>query len=825
MANSRSTAKQLDLPIHGDGGSGSPPKKRGTAAAAPPPPPPILDAGLADEAQRRYLNYALSVITSRALPDVRDGLKPVQRRILFTMQNDLRVGADAKPIKSARIVGDVLGKYHPHGDTAAYDAMVRMAQSFVMRVPLVDGQGNFGSIDGDAPAAYRYTEARLTPVADELLGELGRRTVAWRPNYDNTRSEPVVLPARYPNLLVNGAQGIAVGMATSIPPHNLGEVIDAATALVDDRSLTVKQLLKFIKGPDFPTGGELLASIDERRNVYESGSGSLKLRGEWHAEGDDGKKGSTPQIIITSIPYGVERNAIYERIREVILSKKLAGLVFVKDESTDVIRLVLELKRGTDPQLVMAYLYKNTPLSLNVQVNLTCLVPVAPGPDLAGSNFASFEDEGQGATAPRRLSLVEMLTQFLDFRFETVKRRLEFDRGELEKRIHLLEGLEIVFDALDEVIRIIRKAEDRADAKAKLMKRFGLSEEQTDAILELRLYRLARLEILVVQKELAEKRAESKRLDALLKSPAKRWALVKGELEEIRTKYADKRRTKIVGSTDEPEFQAEDFIVAEDAHVVLSTQGWVKRVRELKDPSTTRLRDGDAVLAAVAGSTRASVAFFSSFGACYVARIHDVPASSGYGDPVQKLFKLADGERMIAMTSFDPRVREVPAPTEGAAEPEGPFALAVTKGGLGFCFSLRAHRDPSTRAGRKFARLNENDEVLLATPIGEDDSVICAVSDGHVLGVKVDEIAVLSSAGKGSMVIKVNEGERVIGAAIAFAARDAVTLETEKGKTMDVTLQSVLGSRADKGQQLVKRDRFVRLVPAPVTAPSLEVEG
>ncbi len=803
--------------MHGDGGRGlAAEETRWLGAAAPPPPPPIIDTGLAEEAQRRYLNYALSVITSRALPDVRDGLKPVQRRILFTMQNELRLGSDAKPAKSARISGDVMGKYHPHSGEAIYDAMVRMAQPFVLRVPLVDGQGNFGSVDGDSAASMRYTEARLTPVADELLGELGRRTVSWRPNYDNTRSEPVVLPARFPNLLVNGAQGIAVGMATSIPPHNLGEVIDAAVALIDDRSLTVKQLLKYIKGPDFPTGGELLASIDERRAVYESGSGSLKLRGEWRSEGDDGKRGSLPQIVVTSIPYGVERGSITAKIGEVIVSKKLAALHDVKDESTAETRIVLELKRGADPQLVMAYLFKNTPLAMNVQVNLTCLVPL---PRAEGGQLEEGEEE---PTGPERLSLDKMLGHFLDFRFETVRRRLEFDRGELERRIHLLEGLEIVFDALDEVIRIIRKSDDRADAKAKLMKRFGLSEEQTDAILELRLYRLAKLEILVVQKELAEKRAESKRLDTLLKSPAKRWTLVKGELEEIRTKYADKRRTKIVGSTDEPEFQAEDFIVAEDAHVVLSAQGWVKRVRELKDPSTTRLRDGDAVLAAVAGSTRASVAFFSNLGACYVARIHDIPASSGYGDPVQKLFKLGDGERMVAMTSFDPRALEVPAPTEGAAEPEPPFALAVTKGGLGFRFSLRPHKDPSTRAGRKYARLNEGDEVLLVTPVGEEDSVICAVSDGHVLGVKVEEIGVLSGVGKGAMIVKINEGERVVGAAIAFAARDVVTLETEKGKTMDVTLQSVLGSRADKGQQLVKRDRFARLVPPPVAAPSFE---
>jgi DNA gyrase subunit A len=455
----------------------------------------------------------------------------------------------------------------------------------------------------------------------------------------------------------------------------------------------------------------------------------------------------------------------------------------------------------------MAYLYKNTPLQVHVQVNLTCLVPTS-SPDIA---------------APRRLNLAEMLRYFLDFRFETVTKRLEFDKAELEKRIHLLEGLEKIFDALDEVIRIIRKSEDKKDAAAKLMKRFALSDEQADAILELRLYRLARLEILIVQKDLAEKRAALGKIDALLKSAAKRWALVKDELGGIKAKFADKRRTKIIGAIDEPEFQAEDFIVAEDANVVLTSQGWVKRVRELKDPAGTRLRDGDSVMAAVAGSTRASLAFFSNLGVCYVCRVHDVPPSTGYGDPVQKLFKLADGERMIAMTSLDPRALDAPPPTEGAAEPEPPYGVAVTRGGLGFRFSYRPHREPSTRAGRKYARLNDGDEVMTVLPIGDDDAIVCAAADGHVLGVKVAEIGVLSGAGKGAMVIKLDEGERLVGAALALAARDTVTLETEKGKTMDVTLQSVLGSRADKGPQLVKRDRFARLVPPPVVAPTLEV--
>jgi DNA gyrase subunit A len=787
------------------------------AQKSPSTPPPLFyeDTPLAREAERRYLNYALSVITSRALPDARDGLKPVQRRILYTMQRDLSLGPDAKPKKSARVVGDVMGKYHPHGGEAIYDAMVRLAQDWVLRAPLVDGQGNFGSVDGDAPAAMRYTEARLRPLAGELLGELGQRTVDWRPNYDGTQSEPVVLPARFPNLLVNGAQGIAVGMATSIPPHNLGEVIDACVAMIEaDEDLTTKKLLGFVKGPDFPTGGILTATKRELEDIYESGHGSLKLRGDWTTE-DDGRRGTS--IIVTSIPYAVERRAIVEKIAQVILSKKLPSLVDVRDESTDQIRVVLELKKGADPTLVMAYLFKQTPLAVNVQVNLTCLVPDESAP-------------GAEVCAPRRLGLKELLREFLDFRHATLVRRLEFQIGEVRARIHVLEGLETVFDALDEIIKLIRQSEGRQDARDKLVKRFGLSEIQADAILDLRLYRLAKLEILIVKKELAEKRAEDKRLASLLKSESKRWALIKEELATIKLTYADKRRTRIVGGASEPEFQAEDFIVAEDANVILSSQGWVKRVREVKDLGSTRLREGDSVLAATAGSTRAAVAFFSNFGSAYVCRIAEVPASTGYGDPVQKLFKLADGERMVAMLGFDARVLEVPpAPEEGAGEePEPPFAVAITRGGLGFRFSLRPHRDPSTRAGRKFARLGSRssaspsgtapgDEVAFVGLVTDDDAfVACLASDGHALAVPVSELALLAGAGKGTTVIKLAEHERLLGAMLG-SEKDTVEFVTAKGKDLGIRIRDIAGGRAARGHVVSKRgDPPARLlVPLP----------
>jgi DNA gyrase subunit A len=559
-------------------------------------------------------------------------------------------------------------------------------------------------------------------------------------------------------------------MATSIPPHNLNEVLDACIALSNQRDLPVSQLLRHIKGPDFPTGGQLHATKKELEAVYTTGQGSLKLRGEWKAEEEDGKRGPS-FIVITSIPYAVET------------------------------------KRGTDPQLVMAYLYKNTPLAVNVPVNLTCLVPT-DNPEIA---------------APKRLALDEILGQFLTFRLETVTKRIEFELGELRARIHVLEGLEIVFDALDEVIAIIRKSDGKADAADKLIKRFSLSEEQTDAILELRLYRLARLEIQIVRKELAEKRSEARKLEALLKSESKRWDVVRSELAELKDKFGDRRRTKVMGAIDEPEFQAEDFIVAEDANVVLSAQGWVKRVRELKDPSATRLREGDSVLAAVAGSTRSSVAFFTNLGGCYVCRIHDVPQSTGYGDPVQKLFKLADGERMVALLSLDPRAlgEELRAPTEGAAEPEGPFALAVTRAGLGFRFSLRQHREPSTRAGRKFAKLNEGDEVLAVLQPDAAGSVVMVATNGFALGVPADEIGVLSSAGKGTILMKLDEGERLVGAVLDD--RETIQVETEKGKMLSPLVEGLQGARAEYGRQITsKKERVVRMVLPPVATPGFK---
>ena len=507
--------------------------------------------------REKYLNYALSVITSRALPDVRDGLKPVQRRILYAMWNDLHLTADSRFMKCAAVVGEVMKSYHPHGDQSIYDALVRMAQSFSLRQPLIEGYGNFGSIDGDPPAAFRYTECRLTPIALELLAELRDQTVDFRPNYASTTDEPIVLPAQFPNLLVNGASGIAVGMATNIPPHNLKEVCNALIALLDNRELPLEKLTRHVQGPDFPTGGVILNKPEEIRDVYATGQGSIKLRGTYE---NDPEKANT--VLITSIPYGIEKDALVERIGELIGKGQVPQLTNVKDLSTDDIRISLELRPGASADAALAYLFKNTPLQTNFNVNLTCLLP-ADGADVA---------------VPARLDLKTILQHFLDFRLEVVTRRLRHELNNLLLRIHILEGFAIVFNNLDEAIRIIRASDGKADAAPKLIARFQLSEAQADAVLETKLYRLGKLEMKDILDEPGPgnvKRAAE--IQTLLDDEPARWKIIRGEIKEIASAYGEPRRTKIEGPAAPVEFREEDYIIDEDAWVIITRDGWTKR--------------------------------------------------------------------------------------------------------------------------------------------------------------------------------------------------------------------------------------------------------
>ena len=750
---------------------------------------------LHEAAQTRYLNYALSVITSRALPDVRDGLKPVQRRILYTMWQQ-GLSADAKHRKCAKVVGDVMGNYHPHGDAALYETLVRMAQPFSLRYPLVDGSGNFGSLDGDNAAAMRYTECRLARLSDELLTEIDQTTVHFRPNYDGTRTEPVVLPSRIPNLLINGATGIAVGMATNVPPHNLGEVSTALVKLLDNPDLTSVQLCRYVKGPDFPTGGQMLNSPEELKQIYKTGSGAVRLRATWE-EGPVTRSGKT--IYITSVPYTVNKSTLVERIAEVALSRKLPPLLDVRDLSTEDVRIALELKKEADEKMVMAYLFKHTPLQTNFIVNLTCLVPTEGNPEVG---------------RPERLDLHQMLWHFLHFRLEVVTRRLGHELEALKKRVHILEGLEKVFDALDDILKIVRKSEGKADAAQQIMKKYALDADQTDAILELKLYRLARLEILVIRKELEDKRRRTRQINTLLKDEGSRWDIVRIEIDEIQKKYGDARRTAISSDEGETEYSAEDFIVEEDNVVIVSRDGWVKRQKELKDVAATRVREGDAVLAVLPGSTRATVVFFSNFGGAYSARIADIPASTGYGEPIQRFFKLKDGERIVGASSLDPRVAgEITAKREGA-EPKS-HAVAVTSDGYSLRFSLEPFVEPSTRSGRRFARTAEGAEVVGVSRVSGGEILIAATREARAILTKVEEVNFLSGPGRGVILIKLTSpNDRVLGFIASTGDRDLLTVETSRGaeQTISTAKYEVTG-RGGKGRELLQRGQFTRISP------------
>jgi DNA gyrase subunit A len=770
-------------------------------------PERIEPVSIVVETERRYLNYAQSVIMARALPDVRDGLKPVQRRILYNMFHDLHLYHDQRPIKCAKVVGEVLGKYHPHGDMSVYDALVRMAQRFSFRYPLVHGEGNFGSVDGNEAAAYRYTECKLTPIAEELMTELRQRTVDMRPTFDAVDEEPTVLPARFPNLLVNGASGIAVGMATNIPPHNLQEVIDAAVFMIENPDASVAQLLKFIKGPDFPLGGKVLANKKTLRQIYEQGHGTIKVQAEWKIE----QVGRRRQIVITSIPYGVNKMSLEEHIGRLIAERKIPQVLNIVNETNakDGIRVVLELRHDADPEVVMAYLYKHTALQENYTYDMTCLVPVTLREGAADRSASSVN-----ALRPRRLGLVEMLRHFLGFRLQTVRRRFQFQLEQLRQRIHILEGFRILFQDLDRAIRIIRSSQNKEDAAAKLLRQFPLDQVQVDAILELLLYKLARLEIQRILDELQEKRAESQRIEAILRSEKKLWEVVRRELEEISQKYGDRRRTKIVDEEELPQYDPQAFIVRENTHVVVSRDGWIKRVTRLSSLENTRIREGDEILAVVPGSTLDRVVFFADDGIAYTLPIHEIPASSGYGEPISKFVRLGEGARLVAALPTD--LRFIPAPGQPVnGEPPGPHLVVVTQSGQVFRLPFGLYLEESTVRGRTYARLQDGDRVVYVGLIREEKSLLLVASDGHVLHFPLEQIPIFAGPSKGVIGIRLEEGARCLAALLISSPEDKLILQTSGGKELIVNGDRELASRAGKGVELIKRGEIVRVIPPP----------
>jgi DNA gyrase subunit A len=770
---------------------------------------------IADEVRTRFLRYMVSVVKGRALPDVRDGLKPVQRRILYSMYNDSNLTFDRKASKCAKIVGDVMGNYHPHGDGAIYEALVRMAQEWVMRLPLVHGEGNFGSVDGDPPAAYRYTEAKLARAAETLLSELDQETVDYVANYSGTKQEPTVLPAQYPNVLVNGSQGIAVGLATNMPPHNLGEVLRACIFMIDNPEATIAQLLDKIKGPDFPLGGKLIVDRATLRKIYEEGRGSLKIQAEWKLE----EAGKTRQIVVTSIPYGVVKGDLEESIGVIIEDKKVPQLLSISNESNDKegLRIVMEIKAGSDPAVVMAYLYKHTELQKSFSYNMTCVVPGVDGKSLV----------------PRDgLSLKEILRYFLDFRLITVRRKFEFQLRRIRRRIHILEGFAKIFNALDKAIKIIRNSSGKADASEKLQVEFELDEEQCNAILDSQLYKIAQMEIQKILDELKEKLKEAEELESLLASEAKLWKFIKKEFETLLEQdFVVRRRTRIASDEDVLEFDEQAYIVRENTNVVLTRDGWIKRVGRLAAVESTRVRDGDEVIAVVPGSTLDQVIFFGDDGTAYTMRINEVPASSGYGEPITKYFKIADQVKIITAISTDPRFTPVDQEAEGDT-PAGPFLLVGTTAGYVCRLPLKNYRSESTKAGRRFAKLETGDKVCLLKLIHDEESVFLASAGGYLIQFTLEQINILSSVGKGVIGIKLDSSDSCIGGALVKRKqgdpKGRIFIELESGNQHEEIAKALdeLQNRGGKGDKPRSRSKFVRVIPNTIELVNWdEVDG
>ncbi|MBM3572059.1 MAG: DNA topoisomerase IV subunit A, partial [Alphaproteobacteria bacterium] len=575
----------------------------------------IRPAPLADALGERYLSYALSTIMARSLPDVRDGLKPVHRRLLFAMRQ-LRLEPGQGYKKSARVVGDVIGKFHPHGDQAVYDALVRLAQEFAQRYPLIDGQGNFGNIDGDNAAAMRYTEARLTAMAQALLDGIDEDSVDFRPTYDGEGQEPIVLPAAVPNLLANGAQGIAVGMATSIPPHNVGEICDALLHLIKFPKSTIAKLVDLMPGPDFPTGGELVDSRDNLVEAYASGRGSFRVRARWSQEK---LKGGAWQIIITEIPYQVQKSRLIEKIAELMAAKKLAMLADIRDESTTDIRLVLEPKsRAVEPQVLMESLFRQTELEARVPLNMNVL---------------------DAHSVPRVMNLREVLQAFLDHRHEVLIRRSKFRLSEIDRRLEVLDGYLIAYLNLDAVIKIIRTEDE---PKPALMKRFKLTDNQAEAILNMRLRSLRRLEEVEIKREHAALSRERKELKALLADEAKRWDAIGNEIRAIREQFGHKkselgrRRTELGEPPSEVVVPLEAMVEREDVTILCSEKGWIRAVKgHVEDDGEFKYKDGDSGKFVLLCQTTDKLVVFATDGKFYILAVDKLPRGRGHGEPVR----------------------------------------------------------------------------------------------------------------------------------------------------------------------------------------------
>ncbi len=710
----------------------------------------VVQAYIEEEMKSAYLDYAMSVIVGRALPEARDGLKPVHRRILYAMR-ELGL-THARPFKkSATVVGDVLGKYHPHGDQAVYDALVRMVQDFSLRYPLIEGQGNFGSVDGDAAAAYRYTEARLTPIAEEILADIEKETVDFAPNFDGRLKEPLVLPSKFPNLIVNGSSGIAVGMATNIPSHNLGEVVDGMVALIDEPDLPSEQLLHSVLGPDFPTGG-LIVGKSGIRDAYLKGRGRVVVRARAHFETT---KAGRERIIVTEIPYQVNKSSLLESIASLVREKKIEGISDLRDESDrEGMRICLELKREAQKEIVLNQLFKHTQLRTVFGVILLALV----------------EDE------PRVLTLKDLLGLFLEHRHEVVLRRSRFELTKAEERAHILEGLKIALEHIDEVVELIRKAKTPETAKESLMKKFKLSERQAQAILDMRLARLTSLERGKVDEEYLEVIKSIARLKEILGSREKVMGIVKEELREMAEKFGDARRTEIV-EQEEAELRIEDLIAEEDMVVTVTHRGYLKRLsvgsyrrqgRGGKGVTGLITAEEDFAERIFVASTHDYMLFFTNTGRCHWLKVHEIPQAGrlSKGRSVANLLTLGKNERVrgvVPVRSFD----------------GGQFLVMVTRRGMVKKTALRAFRHPR-RDGIIAATVQEADELMEVMMTSGDHDILLITRTGKAIRFRESEIRAMGRTAAGVKGITLSTDDRVVGM-LGVKGGESILIVSEKG--------------------------------------------
>jgi DNA gyrase subunit A len=813
----------------------------------------ILPRPIDEEIKESFINYSMSVIVARALPDVRDGLKPVHRRILYAM-NDLGLVPGRPYKKSATVVGDVLGKYHPHGDSPVYEAMVRMVQDFSLRYPLVDGQGNFGSPDGDAAAAYRYTEAKLMPLAMEMLADIDKNTVDYAPNFDDHLTEPRVLPAAIPNLLVNGSSGIAVGMATNIPPHNLREIIAATLALIDKPDTTIEELAKLVKGPDFPTGG-FIYGRNGIKDYQLTGRGKIVMRAR--AVIEEKESSGRSQIVITEIPYQVNRAELVKAIAELTREKKLEGISDLRDESSDTTRIVIELKRDAIPRVVLNQLYKHTTMQASFGVIMLALVPDARTRQLV----------------PKVMGLKEALEHYITHRHEVIVRRAQFEIDKALEREHILEGLKIAVDNIDEVIRVIRKADNPETASTQLQKKFKLTERQAEAILNMRLARLTALERDKIEEELKEVRGIIKDLRALLESKPKRMKLMKEELSKIADKYGDERRTEI--TSDQGDFTIEDLIAEEDMVVTVSHSGYIKRTsittyrrqrRGGKGLTGQELRDEDFVERLYVGSTHDYILVFTNDGRCYWLKVYEIPQAgrATKGKPIVNLINVSPDTQIQAMVfvrefkedesllfctrngtikktklSEYSNVRSTGIKAIKIEPGDELIEVAVTSGNNDIVIatkhglSIRFHESDVRDMGRdttgvKGIELSGDDRVVGMVVIKREATLLCVTEKGLGKCTHIDEYRVQRRGGKGILTVNRTEKTGDVVGLMEVLPEDEIMIITRGGMIIRSPVSQVrVAGRNTQGVRLVNLDGgdMVTAVARVIPEDDKDVEG